>query len=86
MNKERKQSLLDVASSLTDAIDRLNEIRDEEQESFDNMPEGLQGGSRGQSMMEAIDTMDNWNTEIESIKDSIEDYALSSTSKLKRKS
>lgn len=86
MNKERKQSLLDVVSSLTEAMDRLNEIRDEEQEAFDNMPEGFQSGTRGQSMMEAIDTMDNWNTEIESIKDSIEDYALSSASKLKRKS
>lgn len=86
MNKERKQSLLDVASSLAEAMDRLNEIRDEEQGAFDNMPEGLQGGTRGQSMMEAIDTMDNWNTEIESIKDSIEDYALSNLSKSKKKS
>lgn len=86
MNKERKQSLQDVASSLTEAMDRLNEIRDEEQEAFDNMPEGFQSGTRGQSMMEAIDTMDNWNTEIESIKDSIEDYALSKASKSRKKS
>ena len=85
MNKERKQSLQDVASLLTEAMDRLNEIRDEEQEAFDNMPEGFQSGTRGQSMMEAIDTMDNWNTEIESIKDSIEDYALSKASKSRKK-
>jgi len=31
----------------------LRELADAEQEKFDNMPEGLQGGDRGQAMEEA---------------------------------
>ena len=85
MNKERRQELLDVTSSLADAMDRLSEIRDEEQEAFDNMPEGLQSGSRGQSMLDAVETMDGWYSEIEKVKDTIESYALPDTSKSKKK-
>lgn len=85
MNKERRQELLDVASSLADAMDRLSEIRDEEQEAYDNMPEGLQSGDRGQLMQEAIDTMDEWSSEIETIKNTIETYALPTNKKSKKK-
>lgn len=85
MNRERRQELLDVASSLAEAMDRLSEIREEEQEALDNMPEGLRCSNRGQSMQEAIDTMDEWGSEIESIKDTIETYALSDNKKSKKK-
>ena len=62
MNKQRRKDLLDVAEHLQDALDRLSEVRDEEQEAFDNMPESLQYGSRGDAMQEAIDTMDEWES------------------------
>lgn len=75
MNKQRRQSLYDVVSSLSEAMDRLSEIRDEEQEAFDNMPEGLQCSSRGEAMQEAIDIMDEWSFDIEEIKDRIEEFA-----------
>ena len=84
MNRERRQQLLDVASSLADAMDQLSEIRDEEQEAYDNMPEGLQNGIRGQSMQDAVDTMDEWASEIETIKDAIEIYALADNKKSRR--
>lgn len=75
MNKARRQELLDVASALSEAKDRLSEIREEEQDAFDNMPEGLQCSSRGDAMQEAIDEMDGWYDEIETIQSSIEEYA-----------
>lgn len=75
MNKQRRQDLLDVSALLSEASDRLNEIREEEQEAFDNMPEGLQYSSRGETMQEAIDTMDEWNSAIEDIKSQIEEFA-----------
>lgn len=75
MNKARRQELLDVAASLGEAMDRLSEIRDEEQEAFDNMPEGLQCSSRGDSMQEAIDEMDGWYDDISTIQSNIEEYA-----------
>lgn len=75
MNKQRRQDLLDVSALLSEASDRLNEIREEEQEAFDNMPEGLQCSSRGETMQEAIDTMDEWSSDIEDIKNRIEEFA-----------
>lgn len=74
MNKQRRKDLLDVAESLQEALDRLSEVRDEEQEAFDNMPESLQYGSRG-GAMQAIDTMDEWESEIDEIKSRIEEFA-----------
>lgn len=75
MNKQRRKDLLDVAESLQEALDRLSEVRDEEQEAFDNMPESLQYGSRGGAMQEAIDTMDEWESEIDEIKSRIGEFA-----------
>lgn len=75
MNKQRRKDLLDVAESLQEALDRLSEVRDEEQEAFDNMPESLQYGSRGDAMQDAIDTMDEWEGEIDKIKSRIEEFA-----------
>lgn len=75
MNKQRRKDLFDVAESLQEALDRLSEVRDEEQEAFDNMPESLQYGSRGGAMQEAIDTMDEWESEIDEIKSRIEEFA-----------
>lgn len=72
MNKQRRNDLLDVVSSLEEAYDRLNEIRDEEQEALDNMPESLQTSSRGEAMQEAIDEMDSIAEGIESVKVRVE--------------
>lgn len=42
MNKARREELFDVVELLDEAVDRLNEIRDDEQAAFDNLTEGLQ--------------------------------------------
>ena len=75
MNKNRREELLDVSHLLDDAIDRLGEIRDDEQDAFDSMPEGLQYSSRGDAMQEAIDTLDDFESKIADIRDKIEEYA-----------
>lgn len=75
MNKQRREELLEVADYLQDAIDRLTEIRDEEQDAFDNMPEGFQNSVRGDSMQDAIGTMNDWETDIDNLRNKIEDYA-----------
>ena len=73
MNKERRQELGDVIDYLDDAIMRLEEIRDDEQDSFDNLPEGLQSSRTGDSMQDAIDRLEGFCGDIEKIKASISD-------------
>lgn len=76
MNKERRERLLDVTQLLDEASDLIDEIRDEEQDAFDSLPEGLQYSSRGDGMQDAIDTLEGFQTEIANISAKIENFAL----------
>ena len=73
MNKERRQELGEVIDYLDDAIMRLEEIRDDEQDSFDNRPEGLQNSRTGDSMLEAIDRLEGFCDDIEKVKANVSD-------------
>lgn len=71
MNKERRQELGDALDYLDDAIFRLEEIRDDEQDAYDSLSEGLQNSKTGDSMLEAIDRIDGFCDDIEVIKGKI---------------
>lgn len=75
MNKERRLQLVDIIDHLFDAIECLDDIRRDEIDAFDNIPESLQNGSTGISMQEAIDMMDSWEDKINDIIHIIENYS-----------
>lgn len=50
---------MNLAGEASSLCDELGELRDEEQDYFDNMPEGLQGGEKGEKAQAAIDAMEN---------------------------
>ena len=83
MNKERREELLEVIQSLDDAIDKLNEIRDDEQDAFDSLAEGFQYSSRGEAMIDAVSTLEGFGEEIAQISAKIE--AFSKPPKKKKK-
>lgn len=57
MNRERRSKISDIMERLDAIQTELEEIRNEEQEAFDNMPESIQGSERGENMENGIDTM-----------------------------
>ena len=59
MNKARRKRIEDVQSQLEALKQEIDEILSEEQEAFDNMPESLQEGERGQAMTEVIDALES---------------------------
>lgn len=65
MNKQRRERLSKLISQAEAMSAELEAIRDEEQEAFDNMPENMQGGERGDKMQEAIEAMDTAITSLE---------------------
>lgn len=65
MNKQRRERLSKLISQAEEMSAELEAIRDEEQEAFDNMPENMQGGERGDKMQEAIEAMDTAITSLE---------------------
>lgn len=67
MNKQRRAKLDEAHSKLLEAYYIIEEVKDEEEEAYDNMPENLQGSERGERMEECIGTL-------EEIYDGIDEY------------
>lgn len=73
MNAKRRNAINSIINDLIDkfeeikaeAIDQLSEIRDEEQEAFDNLPEALQDSERGENMQDCIDALDSFISDLE---------------------
>ena len=55
---EEIEKFKDLTSELINMIDEIANVCNEEQEAFDNMPESLQAGEKGQVMVSAIGQMD----------------------------
>lgn len=68
MNKQRRKELNGIIEKLEDLKSYVEELRDEEQDYYDNMPENLQCGERGEIAESAISEMDD---AISSIEDAI---------------
>ena len=65
MNKIRRKSLrtilgqMDELSTVLETVkEALQDVLNEEQEAYDNLPEGLQESDRGQQMQEYIDALE----------------------------
>jgi hypothetical protein len=58
MNNERRKKLKWLGAQIDELAVLVEEIRDAEQEAFDNMPESLQDGERGDAAQQSIDYLD----------------------------
>lgn len=58
MNKDRRKRIQDIKDQLVDLQTEIEEIKDEEQEAYDNLPESLQDGEKGEKMTDAVDNLD----------------------------
>lgn len=59
MNKERRKRLEDLMGQLSTIKDEIEELRDAEQDAFDNLPESLQAGERGEQMEGNAEILDD---------------------------
>ena len=69
MNKDRRKRLTSIAEQISVLIDMAQEVLDEEQEAFDNMPESLQQGERGEAMQDAVEAIGGLIEGMEQAKD-----------------
>jgi hypothetical protein len=63
----------DLESSMEQLISDIEELRDETQNSLDNMPSQLQDADSGQLLQERIEALESWISDLQSIDLSIED-------------
>ena len=73
MNQDRRKRLEKIQGLIDDAIAQLEEIREEEQEAFDNMPESIQDGERGETMQEHISNMEDVESSLDDARSVLED-------------
>lgn len=59
MNKQRRNAISNCINLLENAKSKLEDILSDEEFSFDNMPENLQGSLRGEESENAIDMLTN---------------------------
>lgn len=58
MNKERRKKISDAMSAIGKIEELIQNILDEEQEAYENMPEGLQASENGMISEEAQENLD----------------------------
>lgn len=73
MNKHRRTRLSELSERIAEIISDLEEIRDEEETAFENLPESLQESVRGQELQEKIDGMNDILDNLEYIPNQITD-------------
>jgi uncharacterized iron-regulated protein len=72
MNAQRRKIPTDVQHALRAAIAMIEGVQSEEQDAFDNMPEGLQSGEKGDKAQAAIDAMLEATESIEAAVESLD--------------
>lgn len=73
MNRARRKRLSDALELIAQAKDILDEVKDEEQEAFDNLPENFQYGERGEQMEEYISDIEEAFDNLEEAEELISD-------------
>lgn len=73
MNQDRRKQIDEAAGMLQDALALIEQIRDEEQESFENMPESLQLSDRGVASEEAAEVLEDAAVNLQDMIDNILD-------------
>jgi len=66
MNKDRRKQIKteetdasEIVSKVEDLLSNLEEIRDDEQEYLDNMPENMQDGEKGDIARAAVESLES---------------------------
>ncbi len=74
MNAIRRKQLQKALELISEARSIIEEVRDEEENAYDNMPEGIQDSERGEAMQdniysleEVMDTLEEEETIIEDV-------------------
>lgn len=71
MNAKRRKELEKALTLLGDALDIINQVREDEEDAYENMPEGLQESERGEQMSDNVYELEMAANDIENVADSI---------------
>lgn len=75
MNAQRRKEIAAVLNELADLRSRIETVQSEEQDAFDNMPEGLQHSERGEKAEQACSALDDAITAFDEIESALNEAA-----------
>lgn len=75
MNNQRRKEIAAVLEELSALRSRIETVQSEEQDAFDNMPEGLQASERGQAAEQACSRLDDAIGAFDDIESALNDAA-----------
>lgn len=67
MNKDRRKRIAEALALIEEARDILAEVRDEENEAYESLPEGIMYSERGEQMASNANEIDEYIGYIESM-------------------
>ena len=73
MNADRRKELSSILEMLEEQKDRIETVRYEEEEAYDNLPEQLQYSERGETMQENYEELDSIYDDLQDIIDRIQE-------------
>lgn len=72
MNNTRRSQITDIMENLSSLQTSIEELLEEEQEAFDNLPEGIQDSERGEAIQAAIDNLEEAVSNCEELLNNLE--------------
>jgi len=74
MNNDRRKNLKKAVKMINEARDIVDDVMNEEQMAFDNLPEGLQEAERGIEMEDNVSELESITSDIDEIVERIEEF------------
>ena len=71
MNATRRKFLANILYRVSSIKAEIDELKDLEQEAFDNLPEGIQGSERGEKIQANVEIMDDAVNSINDLEEQI---------------
>jgi hypothetical protein len=71
MNKQRRKAIAEAISAIEELVTDIENLRDEEQDYHDNMPENMQQGEKGEAAEAAVDALGNAAQLLDEAKDAL---------------
>lgn len=76
MNNTRRQRLKEANKKLAEVIDVIEDVKYEEEDALDNMPENLQNSDRYEEIENNVDALGDIYDELQELQDRLSDLAV----------
>jgi hypothetical protein len=75
MNAERRKKLSEAWTKIAEGLSLIEEVLSDEQEYYDNMPQGFQEGEKGQKAQDAVSELEGVVDTLQQVESSLETAA-----------